>query len=242
MSVYRDAIEQTTNAIDRRARYYRNLIVAVVGIGFGSIVWAVVSWELRPLLAYLLLFPLCGLYFFLDERLLQVWRSGLLELWCRNELDFLAFKPAIEAVPNLPPSSIQGMLSSLLLSKDLLAEQQLSSATRKALLVVVTLLYAVRLHLLALKILTLTIVLGSLVIAGLWGSWFPLLGVLVGFLLVGTFPLWKNRQINKEKKKLLAYQKEPEYDHANFQHMLETFSWELIPEKQKKILLQSPTK
>ena len=41
MSAYRIAIDQTTKTIDSRARYFRNLVVAVVVLTLGSIGGAV---------------------------------------------------------------------------------------------------------------------------------------------------------------------------------------------------------
>ena len=49
MSACRLAIDQTTSPIDRRAKYYLNLIVAVVVVNLGSLGWAVLAWAWRPL-------------------------------------------------------------------------------------------------------------------------------------------------------------------------------------------------
>src|ERR1035438_3425703 len=91
LSPYRIAIDQTTKAIDDRARSYRNLIVTVSALIVGSIGWAAVTRTFSPLIGLVLLFPICGFFFVLDGKLLNGWRSRLFEAWIKKDIDFRAF-------------------------------------------------------------------------------------------------------------------------------------------------------
>ncbi len=132
MSAYRIAIDQTTKMIDNRARYFRNLVVAVVVLTLGSLGWAAVTWTFLPLSGLLLLLPLCGRFFFLDAKLLNDWRSQLLDAWVKNDIEFRGFCDAVSAIPTLPKNTIQSMLATLPSAGDLAAEQRISSSTREA--------------------------------------------------------------------------------------------------------------
>jgi hypothetical protein len=102
VSTYRLAILQTITTIDIRARYFRNLVVTVVMLTVGSIGWAAVTWTFSPLAGLLLLLPLCGLFFFLDAKLLNDWRSQLFDAWLRKDIEFRDFCEAASAIPMLP--------------------------------------------------------------------------------------------------------------------------------------------
>ncbi|MGB0911754.1 MAG: hypothetical protein ACPGYT_15450, partial [Nitrospirales bacterium] len=202
MSVYKMAIDATTRTIDRRAFYYRNLIVVVVAISLCSIGWSLITWQWVPLLGCLLLFPICGLYFFLDGQLLQRWRSQLLEPWSLKEVDLLAFKPAIEAVPSLPSGSLQSMLMTLPWSDELLVEHQLSASTRQAVVLVVNLLHSCRAALIVSKTLVVFIIVASLILVVILWEWEPLLGLVLG-VVFGLFRFfWQNRQVEIARAQL----------------------------------------
>ena len=237
MSVYRLAIDQTTSAIDRRARFYRNLIVAVVVVILGSVVWAIFAWAWIPLLGCLFLFPICGLYFFLDAQVLQGWRSQLLEPWCQRELDFRAFQPAIEAVPGLPQESLRSMLATLPLSDDWHAEHELSRSTRKAIAVVMTLLHSSRSDVLLSKTLSLTLIGGSLVVAAVLWQWEPLLGIMVGFLFLWLRQVWRSLRVKRCREGLEVVRKHPDFDQTQFQALLSLLSWNPLSDREKETLL-----
>lgn len=237
VSVYRLAIDQTSSAIDRRAKYYRNLIIVVVVVSLGSMGWAVFSWDWIPLLGCLLLFPICGIYFFLDGQLLQSWRSKLLEPWCQKEFDFLSFQPAIEAVPGLPTGSLRSMLGALPFSENWLVEHELSGSTRKAIAQVLTLIQDSRSDILLSKTVSLTLVVGGLMIATMLWRWEPLLGILVGVIFLGLHGLWRSLRIKRMKKNLLPLQSQVDYDHRQFQGLLSPLSWSPLSDKEKENIL-----
>jgi len=239
VSAYRLTIDQTTSAIDQRVRYYRNLIVAVVVVILGFVVWAVFAWAWRPLLGCFFLFPICGVYFFLDGQLLQSWRAQLLEPWCKRELDFLVFQPAIEAVPGLPPESLRSMLATLPFSDSWLVEHDLSSSTRKAIAIVRTLLHASRSDVLMSKTLSVTLIVGALVLLTTLWRWEPLLGILFGFLFFWLRPVWRSWRVKRCREDLRVAQNHPDFDQAQFQAFLSPLSWSPLSEREKEKLLNA---
>jgi len=144
VSTYRIAIDLTTETIDKRAKYLRNLIIGVVLVSLVAFGWALVSRMLFPLSFLLLLFPLCGLFYFLDAKLLAEWRCGLFSSWTTGEIDFGALNAAVRAVPTLPKDTLGSMLDTLPSAGDLLTEHQVSSPTREAVAAVVMTIYACR--------------------------------------------------------------------------------------------------
>jgi hypothetical protein len=132
MSVYRILIDETTHVLQRRARYYRDLIVAVVLVGLVAGVWSLVARSPAPLLGLVLAVPLSGLFIFLDHKVLEGWCTRLLEVWSTRELDLSAFAAAIRANPALPKETTEGMLATLPLAGSLVEEQRMTIATRQA--------------------------------------------------------------------------------------------------------------
>src|SRR5690349_2787902 len=129
MSAYRVGIELTMRTIERRARYYRNQVIAVALLILVDAGWALAARSVLPLLAILLLVPICGLFLGADHRALNDWRSALLEAWSRRDLDFTAFRDAIRAHPALPPDTAEAMLATLPIVGDLAAEHRISAPT-----------------------------------------------------------------------------------------------------------------
>jgi uncharacterized membrane protein len=171
------AINSTTQMIDRRAKHYRNLIVAVAFVGLSSILWAGIDWSWLPLAGILLLVPFCSLYFFIDEKLLNQWRHGLFSDWEKGELDFRALYEAVTSISTLPKNTLESMLETLPSAGDLVTEQSISSSTRKAIAAVVTAIHACRSDHIAFKAAGYSIAKGVLIVAVLFWMWQPLLGL-----------------------------------------------------------------
>lgn len=176
MSAYRTAIDQTTAAVDRRARYFRNQVVIVVAIAALVIIGAFV-WSAAALWAGLLLIPACGLYFHADSRLLNRWRSDLLQPWVARELDLVAYCQAIRANPILPKETTGAMLASLPLARDLISEQKMLTPTRQAIAAASLATHRGRADALLLKTIASGILVGA-VVAALWmRALVPLIGL-----------------------------------------------------------------
>lgn len=193
MSAYRLAIVQTITTIDTRARYFRNLVVTVVVLTVGSIGWAAVTWTFSPLAGLLLLLPACGLFFFLDAKLLNDWRSQLFDAWLRKDIEFRDFCEAVSAIPRLPKDTLQRMLTTLPLTGDLPVEQRILSSTREATAALATAMHTRRSDVMALKATGFAIATGSLITAAIFWMWQPILGIAI----LALFPLlrkWLRRK------------------------------------------------
>src|SRR5215470_11285497 len=142
MSAYRLAIVQTITTIDTRARYFRDFVVADLVLTFGSMGWAAVTWTFSPLACLLLLFPAWGLFFLLDAKLVNDWRSRLLDAWVKKEIELRGFCDAVSAIPTLPKETLQSMLATLPSVGDLPTEQQTPSSIREATAALTTRMHA----------------------------------------------------------------------------------------------------
>ena len=226
MSAYRVALDETTATIDRRARYYRNLIAAVSAMGLGSVVWAVISWTAAPLAGLSLLLPACGLFFFLDSRLLGEWQSGVMEAWVKKEIDFRAFRHAADANPVLPKATLQGMLATLPDASDLVAEQKISSSTREGVAAAVAGMHACQSDAIAWKTTAAAIVCGLAAIAASRRSWEPLAGCAVLILLPVARAWLLGRRIANWKSKLSASLAKPDFSRVNYSQLITRPPWD----------------
>jgi hypothetical protein len=220
VSPYRIAIDRTTDTIDRRARYFRNLIVAVVMVGLGSLGWTVVSRNFSPLAGLLLLLPLCGLFFFLDAELLDNWRSHLLEAWVKKDIDFQAFCDAVNAVPKLPKETLGSMLATLPSAPDLVAEQRVSSSTREGVAAAVAGSHASQSDAVALKAAAAAIVSGAVIVALASRSWEPLSGGLATLLLPILGKWLKRRRIEAVKKRTSTARAKPDFSNEKYEEQV----------------------
>jgi len=239
VSAYRVAIDQTIRVINSRATSFRNLVVAVVLVSLSSMIWALVTWTLTPLVGFLLLLPLCGLFFFLDSRLLNTWQSQLFAGWARGELDFQGFRAAVEAIPTLPKDTLQGMLGTLPSAGDLITEQRLSPSTRDAIATVVTAIHACYSDALALKVVGYTIVGGSLIVAVVLRTRQPLLGIAI----ITLFPLVQKRlrrwRLTRSRERTLAAPQQPDFDYKKFVELVACLPWEPISASEREAFLDS---
>jgi hypothetical protein len=202
-------------------------------------IWALVTWTLSPLAGFFLLLPICGLFFFLDYRLLNDWQLQLFEGWTRGELDFRSFRAAIEAVPTLPKDTLQSMLATLPTASDLITEQGISSSTRTAIAAVAMSIQRCHSDAVALKVVCYAIVGGSLIVAVAFWIWQPLLGI-AG---ITSFPLlrqWVRRwRLRLLRGRTLATQHQPDFDYKKFAEMVTSFPWEPLSTSEKAAFLES---
>ena len=94
---YRKAIDATNRLIERRARAYRDIVVAVSFIGLTALGWALWWRSVRPLALLLLLAPLSLLCLWQDRWLLNGWRARLLADWTAGVVDFAALRVVLLA-------------------------------------------------------------------------------------------------------------------------------------------------
>ena len=233
MSAYQTAINLTTLTIDRRANNYRNLVVAVVLVSLGSIGWAIFAPSLSALSGFFLLLPVCGLYLFIDGKLLNDWRSRLLEGWVRGEIDFQAFCQAVDAIPTLPKSTLQGMIATLPSAGDLLTEQGISPITREAISAVVMTIHTCRSDAAAIKVFGFAVAGGSLMVAAALRTWQPLLGMVVVLalpLLRKWLRLWRLRC---SKERTPGAQQQLDFNAEKYLEIVTCLDWEPILASEK---------
>lgn len=221
MSVYKIALERTTKTIDTRAKYYRNLIVAVIVLTLGSLGWAAATRTLAPLAGLLLVFPICGFFFFLDERLLANWRSGLIRAWIKKDLDFNGFHQAVDSIPKLPKATLRGMLATLPIAGDLVAEQRISSSTREGAAAAVTYFHRCRSDAIAFKAATAAIISASVIATVATGTWKPFWGCTV-LVLIPFLGKWLDRRRTKTmNQRTLATREQADFSEHQYREMIE---------------------
>jgi hypothetical protein len=228
VSAYRFAMDQTTQVIITRARYFRNLIVSVVALALALIGWAAVTRTFRPLAALFLLPPACGLFFLLDGKLLHNWRSHLLDPWIRREIDFQAFYKAITAVPNLPKDTLQSMLATLPHAPDLIAEHGIPPSTREAVAAAVEDIYACQSDVLALKAAASAIVAVSGGIAVACRTWSALFGILAFILLPLLRMEQKRRRLQILKERTAAAWQKSDFRASKYLELVGSLQWDPI--------------
>lgn len=202
MSAYRTAIDDTTAAVDRRAGYFRNQIIVVVSIA-ALVAAAAFFWSVQALWAWLLLVPACGLFFHADSRLVNRWRSDVLRPWVARELDLVAWCQAIGANPVLPKETTGGMLATLPIAGDLVAEQKILASTRQAIAASCLAIHRAKTDVLLLDAIASGVIV-AILLAALWlRRWTPLLGLTV-LVLLPVVRAWITRRWQKQCEAAVA--------------------------------------
>lgn len=220
VSSYRTAIHQTTRIIDRRAKYFRNLIVAVTALGMGFSSWAAIAWTFSPLAGLILLIPACGFFFYLDGKLLDNWRCRLVDAWAKKDIDFRSFQDAINAIPKLPKNTVRSMLATLPVAEDLIAEQGISSSTREAVAAAVTGMCAHQSDTILWKAIAAAVLSGSVVMAVVRRTWEPLLGILALFLLPILRTWLRRRRVEVLDQRMLAVRNNPGFNKEKYAELV----------------------
>lgn len=235
MSAYRAAIDRTTEIINARAKNFRNLIVAVVLFSVTVITWAAFARTFSRLTFLLLFLPLCGFFLYMDNRLLAKWRSHLLNAWEKKEMEFQGFTQAVIAIPKLPKSTLDGMLTSFPISPDLATEQSISVSTREGVASVIRYVHTRQSDTLALKTIGAAVLSSVIALALAAAKWQPLTA---GTLLL-ILPVCK-RFLNKWrakafKREISEAQAKPDFSMATYHQLVASlkldpaFSQEMLP-------------
>ncbi|MBA2669753.1 MAG: hypothetical protein H0U67_05220 [Gemmatimonadetes bacterium] len=220
MSAYRDAIDRTTGLIKRRARHFRNLVVAVVLVVLGAVVGSVAARSLLPLAAVSVLLPLCAAFLVADERLLARWRAEVLAAWTRRDIDLAALRAAVRAHPTLPKETTEGMLMTLPSVGELTAEQALMTPTREALAATIRAGHREHADSLLLGALASAVVVGVL-LAVVWTRVWILLPGLAILTAGPALSLWmRRRRLTVWEAEVEAYRKQPGFSEADYSRLL----------------------
>jgi hypothetical protein len=219
-SAYRAAIEATTRVIERRARYFRNQVVAVLLLGVASLAWALAARSWLGLAALLFLIPACGAFLVADARRLDDWRSAVLASWVRREIDLAAFRDAICAHPALPKETTNAMLATLPQAGDLASEQRILTPTRRAAASASQAAHRGRVDALVLNVAVSAIATG-VVAAALWThNWTPLLGLTTLALRPLAGAALRRRRLTARATDVAACRRQPEFQEAEYERLL----------------------
>jgi len=192
---------------------------------------------MSPLSGFFLLFPVCGLYFFIDGKLINNWRSKLLEGWVRGELDFRALRQAVGAIHTLPKDTLQSMLETLPSAGDLLTEQGVSPGTRRTVATAVTTIHACRSDATAIRVAGFAVAGGSLMVAAALGTWQPLLGM-VAVLSLPLLRKWLSLlRLRGLGKRTLAAQQLADFNQEKYLAIVSSLQWDPISESERSELL-----
>ncbi len=221
MSAYRTAIELTISTVTERARIFRNQVVAVVVAGSFSLVGVVALRMFWPLTGLVTLVPVCGLFLWFDTRRVTKWRSAILDMWARRDIDLLAFGHAIRAVPNLPAPTLNSMLSLLGTAQIGTAEVQASSQTRQAVAAVVRSTDALGLRQLAVRVCATAIIAISACWAAVAHSWSPL-ALTATILLLPLIQRWLQASLQRQSRSaVLAARQHPDFHADTFRLLID---------------------
>lgn len=220
MSAYDIVLVRTRSTLERRATFYRNLVVTVVLIGVASLVVALVARSLAGLAGVLFLVPACGLFFHLDARLLNGWRSDVLERWAGGELDLEALRPALHAHPGLPRDTLDAMLATLPSVADLPEEQRIPTPSRQAAAAAYRAMHQERSDLLLLDAILSGIAAAALV-AALWmRTWTPLLGLIVLVPRPALGAWMRRRRLAAREVDVAACRRQPGFSEPDYARLL----------------------
>jgi hypothetical protein len=110
-SGYAEVMQLTKNTIRTRAIAFKWLIIGFSVTGLAVLVFtAIFGWIC--LLGLLLLPVLLGIFFYLDQRLTNRWRSVVMRVWTRQEVKFGLLIETLNLIPGIPKNTLQGLLES----------------------------------------------------------------------------------------------------------------------------------
>jgi hypothetical protein len=221
ISVYRFTIDLTLTTVNSRARLFRDLVMVVVAIGLCSVVVIITIRMLWPLISFVALAPVCGLFFWLDAKRLSDWRMAVLAKWSRKEIDLYAFFKAMWAIPNLPEATLHGMLNLLGTWHVGPMEAKASIHTRQTVAAIVGFTEELGLRQLAVKVCASTIVAVSVMWATIAYSWQPLGLLAMILLLPSIFRRIKWSLRHQSRAVVIAAKQHSDFDADIFRSLIE---------------------
>jgi len=108
-----DAIDATLQTLERRAKHYRNLVVAVSLAMLVSIGTALFTWHALPLLGLASAVPLVAAFAYADARLVNRWIAAVHDLRDVRALDVDHFATTVRQLKYLPQAPLRAMLDAL---------------------------------------------------------------------------------------------------------------------------------
>jgi hypothetical protein len=180
------------------------------------------------------LLPLCGVFFVIDGKLLNDWRSQLLDAWVKHNIEFRALRDAVGAIPTLPKDTLNSMLATLPSAGELAAEQRICPSTREAIAALAITMYACQSDAMALRTVAFAIVVGSLILSVTFWTWLPILGIIAIAPLPIARKFIRKRRLKALRQRTLAAQKQLDFDHTKYMELANSVSCQPFSESEWK--------
>ena len=225
MSPYRTLINDTIDTINRRARFYRNLVIAISLTGLASIGSAIGLWTFAPLTCLFLIFPLSGTFYLCDAVVVDGWRKRVLRQWTLREIDLSALNSAIRAHPSLPKGTLEGMLATLPAAGDFTTEHSISAKTREATTAIISAIHTCRADSLTMKLVAATVIALTITAASFLRDWHALAFVGAIAILPGIGIALRQLRLKKLASKTHILQTATEFDKKAFERLLSGLDW-----------------
>lgn len=237
----KEAVSLTTQAIDARAARFRNLVIVVVGVAIISMVWAVFRMSWQPLLALLILMPLCAAFLYLDIALVNHWQEQIVDMWVREFLDLDIFSDTMSSLRMLPSRTLKSMLCPLRNNQNALTSGQIPPVTRKALAMTLKTISRCQNDRTAFVAFAYILCCTFLALAGIRWSLPSLLGLLFVLPLIAAFKWTNDWRFRRLRKQIVGMKQEQGIELSNYVEVAAQLDWESIPHKKKDRLLSSLT-
>lgn len=207
-----EVIQHTLRVLERRSRWFRNVVIAVVLIPVASGVGALVAGSWLPLLGLLVLVPVCILFLLLDVWVVQQWQRFLFARWQEGRIKLDVFSHALDAMPQLPKHTVRAMLNTLPTQALDARIHQPSTTTREALVATVEVIsryeVARQAWILGGVVVALVSITGAVVLM----AWWPLAGLLVSAMLPLCWRWYQQRGRQQLKARLLPLVEESDFE------------------------------
>jgi hypothetical protein len=192
---------------------------------------------LAPLAGFFLFLPICGIFFFLDTKLLNDWRYHIVQMWAKGDIELRFFLKTVSANPILPKATLQSMLTTLPLEGKLGSEEQASANTRQAVAVALLSVDAYRADALAVLATGYMIIAASVILSVAVQTWQPLLGIGL-VLLLPLIRLWcKHWRFESALRGMPVARRSGDFSYDHYLKVISSMNWDGIPSRDKERFL-----
>ena len=236
-SPFKEAMSLTTQAIEKRVKWFRNLIISVVAVALTSLILALIQLSWQPLMGLILFVPLCGVFLYLDSHLVNHWQERILQMWVQGDLDLTIFYNSMLTIRMFPQRMFQGMLKTLLINNQFIDSGNLNQEVKKSLVHTIQTISCCQNHKIVFFSLAYTFALICIAMAGILKSWLPLFGILLVPLLLGMSNWFNSLKLRHLRRHFLEINRQEKEKFKYFIEAVSQLDWGSIPEKKKAQLL-----
>jgi len=238
-SSFKEALNLTTQVIEVRVKWFRNLIICVVVVALASLILALIQFSWQPLLGLILLVPLCGSFLYLDSHLVNHWQERILQMWVQEDLDLTIFYNSMSTIRMFPQRMFQGMLKTLLINNQSIDSRNLNQEVKKSLVHTIQTISRCQNHKIVFFSFAYTFALISMALAGMLKSWLPLFGLLLFPLLLGISNWSNSLELQHLRRHFLEMNRQEKEKFKYFFEAASQLDWGSIPEKKKAQFLST---